>query len=243
MPEGPSIVILKETIAPFKGKKLLKASGNAAIDMHRLENKTIRSIRTWGKHLLICFDGFFVRIHLLMFGTYLINSKKTTPLKLGLQFKNGQLNFYTCAVKIIEGGPNDTYDWSADIMNKKWDGRKAIKKLKQTPDALICDLLLDQEIFSGLGNIIRNEILFISRIHPQSTMAAIPPARLRALVKEAVSYSFDFLQWKKEGTLKKHWLAYSKKICPRCHIPLIKSYPGKTKRRSFFCNNCQEKYK
>jgi endonuclease VIII len=242
MPEGPSIVILKEAIARFNRKKVLKATGNAKIDMKRLENKTIRSIKTWGKHLLICFDGFYVRIHLLMFGTYRINEKKTTPLKLGLKFKKDELNFYACAVKLEEGDPNETYDWSADIMNKKWDAKKAFKKVKQFPDAMICDVLLDQDIFSGVGNIIKNEILFITRIHPKSKCGKIPASNMKALINEAVRYSFDFLEWKKASELKKHWLAYSKKTCPRCKIPLQKEYPGAKKRRSFFCDNCQLLY-
>jgi endonuclease-8 len=29
MPEGPSIVILKEEVHPFKGKKILEVSGNS----------------------------------------------------------------------------------------------------------------------------------------------------------------------------------------------------------------------
>jgi endonuclease VIII len=242
MPEGPSLVILKEAIAPFTRKKILKATGNAKIDMSRLENKTIRNIKTWGKHLLICFDGFFIRIHLLMFGTYRINETKTTQLRLGLQFKNDQLNFYTCAVRLVEGDPDEIYDWTADVMNDQWDAKKALKKTKHDPDALICDVLLDQDIFSGVGNIIKNEILFLTYIHPESKVGKIPPAKMKALIKEAVSYSFDFLKWKRAFELKKHWLAYGKKTCPRCKIPLHKEYPGVRKRRSFFCTNCQERY-
>ncbi len=242
MPEGPSIVILREEIARFKKKKILSATGNSKIDKSRLEKQAIRDIKSWGKHLLICFDGFFIRIHLLMFGTYRINEAKTTPLRLGLTFKNDQLNFYTCAILLVEGDPNETYDWSADVMNDVWDSKKAIRKLKKQPDELICDVLLDQEIFSGVGNIIKNEMLFITQIHPESRAGGIPIAKLKELVNEAVTYSFDFLMWKKAFVLKKHWLAYAKKTCPRCKIPLNKAYPGTRKRRSFFCNNCQVKY-
>ncbi len=242
MPEGPSIVILREAIARFNRKKVLKATGNAKIDMKRLHNKTIRSIKSWGKHLLIVFDGFYIRVHLLMFGTYLINEKKTTPLKLGLTFKKDTLNFYTASIVIIEGNPDETYDWGADVMNDTWNERKAVKKIKAYADEMICDVLLDQDIFSGVGNIIKNEILFNARIHPKSITGNIPPARMKALLKEAVSYSFDFLRWKKAFELKKHWLAYAKKKCPRCNIPLKKEYPGKKKRRSFFCDNCQVQY-
>lgn len=38
--------------------------------------------------------------------------------------------------------------------------KKAKAKLKATPDELICDALLEQDIFAGVGNIIKNEILY-----------------------------------------------------------------------------------
>ena len=214
MPEGPSIVILKEAIGRFNGKKVVTAKGNAKIDMKRMEGKTIRSIRSWGKHLLICFDGFFIRIHLLMFGTYRINERKTTPLRLGFTFKKDELNFYTAAIIMLEGDPGETYDWSADVMSDEWDGTRALKKIKQQKEELVCDVLLDQAIFSGVGNIIKNEILFITRIHPESVAGKIPSAKMKALIKEAVSYSFDFLQWKKAFEIKKTLAGLWKKEMP-----------------------------
>ncbi|MEP6929016.1 MAG: DNA-formamidopyrimidine glycosylase family protein, partial [Flavobacterium sp.] len=54
------------------------------MDIQRLEGRTITSFKTWGKHFLICFDDFTVKIHLLMFGTYRINERKETIPKLGM---------------------------------------------------------------------------------------------------------------------------------------------------------------
>ena len=76
MPEGPSLLIAKEAMIQFKGKKIIDASGNAKFGIERLVNKKIIDIKTWGKHLLIVFDKFSIRIHFLMFGTYRINEKK-----------------------------------------------------------------------------------------------------------------------------------------------------------------------
>ena len=42
--------------------------------------------------------------------------------------------------------------------------------------------------------------------------------------------------------LKKHWLAHTKRICPRCEIPFSKGKLGLTHRRSFWCENCQVLY-
>jgi endonuclease VIII len=38
-------------------------------------------------------------------------------------------------------------------MNPLWDKKKAKAKLKATPGELICDALLEQDIFEGIGNI------------------------------------------------------------------------------------------
>jgi len=242
MPEGPSIIILKEAVSAFKRKKIFNATGNAKIDFKKINNKTIVDFKSWGKHFLICFEGFYLRILLLMFGTYRINEKKDAQPRLHLEFKKGELNFYTCSIQLIERDPGEVYDWSVDIMNNAWNVRKAMKKLKEIPETLICDALLDQDIFAGLGNIIKNEVLFRTRIHPESKIGKLPLGKRKELLKEVVEYAFDFLKWKKAFVLKEHWLVNGKKICPRCNIPLHKKYSGKTKRRTFFCDNCQVLY-
>ena len=157
-------------------------------------------------------------------------------------FAKGAIYFYTCSVKLIEGGIDGVYDWEADVMSDKWNTAKARKKLKLMPQTKVCDALLDQQIFSGVGNIIKNEVLYRTRLHPESLVGKVPAARLTAMIREARNYSFDFLQWKKEFVLKKHWLVHTRKTCQRCQLPLEKKYCGKTKRRTFYCENCQVKY-
>ncbi|MBO8854998.1 endonuclease, partial [Staphylococcus aureus] len=57
MPEGPSIVILKEEAQEFEGQKVSAAEGNSKVDVTRAEGKKILALKTWGKHFLICFEG------------------------------------------------------------------------------------------------------------------------------------------------------------------------------------------
>lgn len=242
MPEGPSIVILKEAVMRFKGKTVLAVSGNSRMDIKRMERKRVDDFKSWGKHFLICFDNFYVKIHFMLFGSYLIDETKAKPPRLTLVFDNGQINFYACSVQIMEGDPDEVYDYSADVLSPSWDGKKARKKLKEHPEMIVADALLDQNVFSGVGNIIKNEVLFRTHIHPQTKIKDLPPAKLSELIKEAVNYSYDFLRWKKEFVLKKHWLAHTKKVCPRCNLPLIKRHLGKTNRRTFYCENCQKNY-
>jgi endonuclease-8 len=243
MPEGPSLVILKEELQPFIGQVILAAEGNTkTIEKQALVRQKIVDIKTWGKHLLICLPGFTLRVHFLLFGKYSINTPSRANPRLHLHFKKGDIFFYTASLKIIEEDLDGVYDWSADVMNESWNPLAAKKKLKARPNLLACDALLEQEIFAGSGNIIKNEVLFRMKIHPESLVVNIPAGKLTKLVNDVRTYSFLFLEWKKAFVLKKHWQAHTKKLCPRCGIPFNKTYPGKFKRRAFFCDNCQVKY-
>ncbi len=192
MPEGPSIVILKEAAALFRKKKVIAIGGNTKIDVAEFKGQTVTDFKTWGKHFLICFKSGTIKIHLMLFGSYRINEEKEASPRLSLHFKNGVLNFYACSVQVIREPLDEVYDWSADVMSDAWNSRKAKKKLTAEPKRLICDVLLDQKIFSGVGNIIKNEILFRTRIHPKSTTGKIPAKLLSELIRQARSYSFEF---------------------------------------------------
>jgi endonuclease-8 len=145
-------------------------------------------------------------------------------------------------LKSLAGHWLNTYDWRTDIMSDLWDEAHVRRQLRAMPGALVCDALLDQTVFTGVGNIIKNEVLFRIRLHPLSVVGALPAAKLRELVAQARQYGFEFLEWKKANVLKQHWLAHTKRICPRCKIPFVLAELGKTKRRSFFCERCQKRY-
>lgn len=137
MPEGPSIVILKEEVQPFIGKKIIKVEGNSKLDIQRLAGQKIVDFKSWGKHFLICFKNFTVRIHFMLFGSYRINEQKDAAPRLRLIFEKGEINFYACSVKFIEENLDEVYDWKADVMNDSWDPKAARQKFLATWEKLI----------------------------------------------------------------------------------------------------------
>ena len=178
-----------------------------------------------------------------MFGSYTVDEKKPDrKTRLNLTFKNGEINLYTCSLKYLEGDINKYYDWTSDVMNDNWNKKNAKAKLKAADDKLICDALLEQDIFAGVGNIIKDEILYLVRIHPESVTGKIINEEINKLVDETRIYSFQFLDWKRKYELKKHWLVHTKKICLRCNPPFVKKQTGVKKRRSFICAKCQKLY-
>lgn len=243
MPEGPSIVILKEEAKGFVGKTIRRVAGNSKIDQARLIGRRIKAIQSWGKHFLIEFEGFSLRVHFLLFGSYRINERRESAPRLSLGFAQGELNFYACSVKFVEGELADTYDWRIDVMSSQWDAKLARAELRKAPKTLACDALLNQNVFAGVGNIIKNEVLFRIRVHPLAQIGALSTRKLNELVTQAREYSFDFLKWKQAYVLRKHWLVHTKSTCPRCEIPLSRGVLGKSQRRSFFCDKCQVRYR
>lgn len=241
MPEGPSITILKEKLKPFIGKRVINASGYAkGFNAGLLIGKTLKDIKSWGKQTLLIFPKFTVRIHMGLFGSYRINEPVKKNAALYLQFSKGYVNFSIVSVKLIEQPLDELYDWSADIMSDEWNSDKAIAKLKAKPKTMICDALLDQNIFAGSGNIIKNEALFRARLHPESIIGYIPDDKLQELIKQVVDFTQDFLKWRRVNQLTKHLQAHEQKICPRDLIPFCKADTGKTKRHSYYCEKCQE---
>jgi endonuclease-8 len=120
MPEGPSIVILREQAAGFIGKTVKDVAGNSRLDLERMRGHRVRDLRSWGKHFLVCFDGFAMRVHFMLFGSYRINERREAAPRLSLQFAKGELNFYACSLKYIEGDLDAVYDWNADVMAPDW---------------------------------------------------------------------------------------------------------------------------
>jgi endonuclease-8 len=130
VPEGPTIVILREQTRRFAGQKILKAEGNAKIDMSRLAGSKVVAFRSWGKHFLIELADVAVRVHFLMFGSYTIDERKDRDPGLQPRFRKGEINFCSCAIRLVEGALDDTCDWTADVMSDQWDAAAARRKLR-----------------------------------------------------------------------------------------------------------------
>lgn len=238
--EGPSLVIATEEFKPFFTKKIISAIVPKSIKS--LTNKKLIRAESWGKHLLLTFSNQILRIHFLMFGSYRINNPRENRIpKMQLEYKNDTIYFYSCAIKEITEEDLAAYDHSVDLMSGDWNSAKALKTIRKKENSFLCDILMDQTIFSGLGNIMKNEILFRCRLHPELKVGELSAKEQKLLVKEAQQYAHDFYEWKKVNQLKRHWQIMRKKTCPLCGKKVIKRATGKLKRISHYCPNHQKK--
>ena len=249
--EGPSLFLAAEWLAPFVGKRILAVEGNTRIGKERVDGKKILEIFSWGKHLVFQFDDFALRVHFMLFGSFQAKlkdkyvtgdyyKKKANP-RLTLTFKNAQITLFSCSLKYLEtSNAHSLYDFTTDIMSSHWDSKKALKAIKTYQEEQIGDVLLDQTIFSGVGNIIKNEVLFIVKKKPTLLVKDMSSILLSKVVKTAQQFSHQFYEWRKQFVLKKHYKIYRKSLCPVCGKKVCRKKTGKRERISFFCPKCQK---
>ena len=248
--EGPSIHLAAEQLRPFVGRRVRRVSGNSRIGIPRFRRHTVRDIFAWGKHLVFQFDGFALRVHFMLWGTFAATVKgqsvtgdyrRSGAPRLVLEFANGEITIWSASLKFIEDArARNVYDFSTDVLSARWSPAAALKKVREHPDEEIADVLLDQSIFAGVGNIIKNEVLFRTRTHPATRAGSLSPAQRKAIVEDARAFSFRFLELRRQFALRKNLEIYGRSVCTACGGRISRRVHGRRRRRSFICAACQK---
>jgi endonuclease-8 len=242
MPEGPSILLLKEQLSPFKGKIVKKAGGYGKMPTAWLKQKKLLDILTWGKHLLFVFANGTVKVHLGLFGDVLVNETKKVSPSFYLHFTNGEINGYVVKAQKLEKPLKEVYDWRVDILSPSFSPAHVKELLKGQAGKTIDDVLMNQDIFSGVGNKIRNEALYRAGIHPQSIIGKIPPAKITALISAVVKYAKLFYNNLRKTGENKSFQVYQQEHTPDGSEVTMKVLT-KTKRKIFFSEHHQKLYR
>lgn len=247
--EGPSLFLAAEQLRPFVGRRILQVSGNSRIGIERLAGQKVRAIFSWGKHLVLQFDEFALRVHFMLWGTFAAtveghsvtgDYRRAGAPRLALDFPNGEITIWAASLKFIDGHDvRASYDFAANVMSDEWDPKAAFKKVKAFPRAEIADVLLDQAIFAGVGNIIKNEVLFRTGVSPFRKVRNLTDRKLRAIVTDARVFSFRFLELRRVFSLRKNLEVYGRSVCTRCGRKIGRRIHGQRARRSFYCTACQ----
>jgi endonuclease VIII len=247
--EGPSIRLAVEQLQPFAGRCIRKVSGNSRIGIARLRRKRVNEIFSWGKHLVFQFDRFAMRVHFMLWGTYaaLVDGRSVTgdyrrsgPPRLTLDFPNGQITIWSSSLKFVEGRDvRSHYDFTSDVLSDTWDPAEAYRKARRFRRSEIADVLLDQAIFAGVGNIIKNEVLFRTRTNPRSKVGRLSDGKVRAIVADARVFSLRFLELRRRHALRANLEIYGRSVCPSCAGKVTRVVHGERARRTYLCAACQ----
>lgn len=86
-------------------------------------------------------------------------------------------------------------DLGPEPLEKTFTFETMVSQLMKRPRGAIKQVLMDQTIIAGIGNIYSDEMLFLACIHPETPVAQIPPKKLRALfkaLKKVLTQGIDF---------------------------------------------------
>lgn len=241
MPEGPSILHLKNKLLPFKGKVIKKSGGYGKMPTKWIHGKKLLDILTWGKHLLFVFSSGTVKVHLGLFGDVLVDERKKVNRSFYLEFASGEINGYVVKAQKLELPIKEVYDWRTDIMSAKFEKAYVKKLLKEQTNKTIDDVLMDQSIFSGVGNKIRNEALYRAAVHPLSITGKIPAAKITRLINEVGKYAKIFYKQLEKYGVNDDFRVYQQEYADDGSEVTMKILP-KTKRKIYFSEHRQQLY-
>ena len=226
-----------------------------------ITNQTINDIKRRGKFLMFELDDYYLISHLRMEGKYFIKNKEES------------LNKHDHVIFTLDDKEelryNDTRKFGKMHLVKKdeldltpisklglepWDELLTTKYLKEklNKKKAIKTLLLDQSIITGIGNIYANEILFLSKINPETTGNNLTNKNLtdiidntKKVLEKAInaggttihSYaSVDGIT----GKFQQELLVHGKKSvpCPNCKTEILKIEVNG--RGTYYCPKCQK---
>ena len=229
----------------------------------RITNQKIIDIDRRGKILMFVLDDYYLTSHLRMEGKYFIK-EPSDPLS-----KHDHVIFSLSNNKELRY--NDTRKFGKMHLVKKdelaktpiaklgkepWDKDLTVAYLKEKLNRKLAikTLLLDQSIITGIGNIYADEILFLSKINPETPGTKLTKKNLQAIIDNTKTIlskaielggttihtytSVDGIT----GLFQQELLVHgkNKEPCPKCNTTILKTTVNG--RGTYYCPKCQKPF-
>uniref|UniRef100_A0A1A8RLX4 DNA-(apurinic or apyrimidinic site) lyase n=1 Tax=Nothobranchius rachovii TaxID=451742 RepID=A0A1A8RLX4_9TELE len=131
-------------------------------------------VETLGKELFMYFGSRALRLHFGMNGSMNLNpaQRKVTTgsaAVLEIHLTNDTVAFFdsTVEIRLTEDCKQKVRAMeSLDVCSSKFSFSRSEEAVRSQSSRMLCDVLLDQAVMPGVGNIIKNEALFDSGFHP-----------------------------------------------------------------------------
>ncbi|NXS56781.1 NEIL3 Endonuclease, partial [Brachypteracias leptosomus] len=208
-----------------------------------------RGVETLGKELFMYFDEKALRIHFGMNGSMRINPDGSKDRNgalpvLEIQLTEDTVCFFAVTMEYRNAAEIERkvrMMESLDVCSPKFSFSRAETEVKQQKTRMLCDVLLDQAVLPGVGNIIKNEALFDSGLHPAVKVCQLTEEQIHHLVKMTCDFTLLFYKCRKTGSpLYKHYKVYKRPACGQCGRKITVCRLGENNRMTYFCSQCQK---
>lgn len=108
-------------------------------------------------------------------------------------------------------------------------------------DDMIADVLLDQRVASGIGNVYKSEVLWSLQTNPFDTIDIVSNERLEQIYQRASKLLIANLTTRSRTTVPGGLAVYGRRgrPCRRCGTPIQKKEQGQYARVTTWCPRCQ----
>jgi endonuclease VIII len=251
MPEGDTIRGVANRLAPLVGQTIERATTRGLI--RAIAGRTVTAVDAHGKNLYIDLDDRTqIHVHQGMNGRFRARTRRDgdaqlarmSPgiVSLAIITATHVFTWLTCpTVEIVpRRAPNrgmSAARLGPDVLAGGFDPDVAAKRAAEHPARTIGDVLLDQRVAAGIGNIWKTESCFACRIDPRTLVRDIPAhvvVQIYEAARERMAASVD-------ANGARDFAAYSRtgKPCPRCATPIAAFQLGDPPRWTWSCPTCQ----
>lgn len=262
MPEGDTLHKIAGFMHPrLAGKPLVQVVA-ARSRLPELEGGVVRRVYAAGKHLLVELPDWVLRVHLGMHGAwhrYAPGEAWRKPRgQVSVQLHT-QDEVFVCfnaqdveCLRPHEMGRSAVARLGPNLLNAHCDMAEVLRRaLAQPASTCLADLLLDQRVAAGLGNVFKCELLFMHRLHPLTPRGRVDAAALERLYATGqVQLRNNTGGWRRTTTYdasaglqvgKPRLYVYGRKELPcwECQTPIAKAVLGETRRVTYWCPRCQ----
>lgn len=260
MPEGDTINKLARFLhQALAGQRL------EAIRLHPAFGRStgpvrVEQVSAHGKHLFIGLgNGRLLRSHLGLYGSwhrYRVGEPWQRPRRQASILLQAPDWDYVCFnAKEAEWLEAGGFQWADqqrrlghDLINDAIDPSALLRRAGAllSPAALMVDVLLDQRLAAGIGNVYKSELLFLERCSPLASLGDLDDEKLLALYRRAA----DLLRanlgggprtTRFEPDRRGHLWVYGRRDLPclRCDTPIRRGLLGARPRSTYWCAQCQ----
>lgn len=272
MPELPEVETVARSLAPqLVGRQIAaleqldweRMVETPAVERFRelIIGRQIRRVGRRAKWVLIELDaGWTLAIHLRMSGHLTVHGPDAIARRhvhLVLQLSSGERLFFDDErkfgrVRLLDAAGLAALDAAhgPEPLDERF-GVTDLANILSGRRITLKQLLLDQRLLAGMGNIYVSEALWIARLHPLLPACAVNPQEVGALhgairqvLHQAIAHEGSSLRnyrdgYGKRGQNQDHFLVYDRanQPCQRCGTPIERLVIAQ--RSSFFCPLCQ----
>ncbi len=258
MPEGDTVFLAATRLrTALAGRPLIRSDFRvprwATVD---LAGRRVTAVVSRGKHLLFRFDaGLTLHTHYRMQGSWHLYRRGERWRGPGFQARVVLENdafvavgFRLPVVDVIETAREADVvgHLGPDPLGDDWDAGEALRRLVADPARPIGDVVFDQRVIAGPGNVYRCEVCFLRGVHPDTPVGAVAePARVVDLVKRLLDANRATGSQITTGDARpgrERWVyGRAGEPCRRCGAPIRRreAGPDRLDRVTYWCATCQ----